>query len=449
MNQRKRSFFICRCVLVSILVVMFANSVFIKSGVYAEPAKTIPKITSKKKISLKEGNSYKVKVSGKYIVNVVFSSSNKLVAVVNKKGKVTAKHTGTCKIKTNISYQRKKGGKIYKKSYNITVNVKHKTQKKLKSFIIRVNGKDFVAKVYNTKSGEEFYKKLPKTITMKELNGNEKYYYANSTFSEEEKKVGIIKTGDLMLYGNSCIVLFYDTFRTSYEYTRIGYIENPVGLAKEVGKGKAKVSFLKDTGSEGEKKDNMFTTQPDEPIVPSTQSDKPVVPSTQPDESVVSPTEQPDSTPTRQPDSMPTEKPDSTPIGQPSEIPSEDTDKDDKMDNTIFLYINGQKIVVVLENNSSANAFAELLKNSDITIDMHDYGNFEKVGSLGNTLPINDQRITTEAGDVILYQGNQITIYYDKNTWNFTRLGKVQGLSAEELKNILGEGNVLVTFSLQ
>ena len=413
MNQRKRSFFICRCVLAFILVVMFAEGVFIKSEVYAEPARTIPKITSKKKISLKEGNSYKVKVSGKYIISVVFSSSNKLVAVVNKKGKVTAKHTGTCKIKANVSYQRKKGGKIYKKSYNITVNVKHKTQKKLKSFIIRVNGKDFVAKVYNTKAGEEFYKKLPKTITMKELNGNEKYYYANSTFSQEEKKVGIIKTGDLMLYGNSCIVLFYDTFRTSYEYTRIGYIENPAGLAKEVGKGKAKVSFLKDTASEGDKKDNMSTTQPDEPVV------------------------------------SPTEKPDSTPTRQPSEIPSEDTDKDDKTDDTIFLYINGQKIMVVLENNSSANAFVELLKNSDITIDMHDYGNFEKVGSLGNTLPTNDQRITTEPGDVILYQGNQITIYYDKNTWNFTRLGKVQGLSEEELRNILGEGNVSVTFSLQ
>ena len=413
MNQRKRSCFICRCVFVSILIVMFVNSVFIKSEVYAEPASTIPKITSKKKISLNEGNSYKVKVSGKYIVSVVFSSSNKLVAVVNKKGKVTAKHTGTCKIKANVSYRRKKGGKIYKKSYNITVNVKHKTQKKLKSFIIRVNEKDFVAKVYNTKAGEEFYEKLPKTITMKELNGNEKYYYANSTFSQEEKKVGIIKTGDLMLYGNSCIVLFYDTFRTSYEYTKIGYIENPVGLAKEVGKGKAKVSFLKDAASWDDKKGNTSTTQPDQPVV------------------------------------SPTEQPDSTPTGQPSETPSEDTDKDNKTDDTIFLYINGQKIMVVLENNSSANAFAELLKNSDITIDMHDYGNFEKVGSLGNTLPTNDQRITTEAGDVILYQGNQITIYYDKNTWNFTRLGKVQGLSAEELKNILGEGNVSVTFSLQ
>lgn len=115
----------------------------------------------------------------------------------------------------------------------------------------------------------------------------------------------------------------------------------------------------------------------------------------------------------------------------------------------IYAHIGKNILEILPENNSSAKAFLEILKKSDITVDMHDYGNFEKVGSLGNTLPTNDQRITTEPGDVILYQGNQITIYYDKNTWNFTRLGKVQGLSAEELKNILGNGDVKVKFSLQ
>ena len=91
----------------------------------------------------------------------------------------------------------------------------------------------------------------------------------------------------------------------------------------------------------------------------------------------------------------------------------------------------------------------ELLRDSDITIDMHDYGGFEKVGPLGMELPTNDERITTEPGDVILYQGNQITIYYDKNTWSFTRLGKVQGMSPEEIRATLGDGDPTVTFSLK
>ena len=80
---------------------------------------------------------------------------------------------------------------------------------------------------------------------------------------------------------------------------------------------------------------------------------------------------------------------------------------------------------------------------------MRDYGGFEKVGSLGMELPTNDERITTEPGDVILYQGNQITIYYDTNSWNFTRLGKVQGMTPEELRDVLGDGDPTAVFSLK
>ncbi|MBR2532965.1 MAG: hypothetical protein IKE56_10000 [Lachnospiraceae bacterium] len=114
----------------------------------------------------------------------------------------------------------------------------------------------------------------------------------------------------------------------------------------------------------------------------------------------------------------------------------------------IYAHIGSNTLTIRPENNSSAEAFVEVLRNSDITIDMHDYGGFEKVGPLGTELPTNDERITTEPGDVILYQGNQITIYYDNNTWSFTRLGKVQDLSPSELKDILGSGNATATFSL-
>ncbi len=81
-------------------------------------------------------------------------------------------------------------------------------------------------------------------------------------------------------------------------------------------------------------------------------------------------------------------------------------------------------------------------------MDAHDYGNFEKVGALGTQLPTNDERITTEPGDVILYQGDQITVYYDTNSWSFTRLGRVQGVTADELKAILGDGDVTMVLSL-
>ena len=111
-------------------------------------------------------------------------------------------------------------------------------------------------------------------------------------------------------------------------------------------------------------------------------------------------------------------------------------------------------LAATLADNSSAMAFYELLKKGSVTIKMTDYGNFEKVGSLGTTLPRNDTQITTTAGDIILYQGNQITIYYDTNSWNFTRLGKVVSTSSTtsitqaELKKILGKGDVTAVFEI-
>ena len=101
-----------------------------------------------------------------------------------------------------------------------------------------------------------------------------------------------------------------------------------------------------------------------------------------------------------------------------------------------------------LADNSSATAFYQLLKKGPLTVKMSDYGSFEKVGSLGTTLPRNDTQITTSAGDIILYQGNHITIYYDTNSWNFTRLGKVDEVTQAELRNILGKGNVTAVFSV-
>ena len=115
----------------------------------------------------------------------------------------------------------------------------------------------------------------------------------------------------------------------------------------------------------------------------------------------------------------------------------------------IYLIVNNKTLEIKLENNSSALAFKEKLKDGDIKINAHDYGNFEKVGDLGFSLPTNDTRIITKPGDLILYQGNKITLYYDSNTYTFTRLGNVFNINGEELKEILGDGNVDLIFSLK
>lgn len=98
-------------------------------------------------------------------------------------------------------------------------------------------------------------------------------------------------------------------------------------------------------------------------------------------------------------------------------------------------------------DNPSAEEFRKLLAEGPVTITMEDYGGFEKVGPLGTTLTRTDTQITTEPGDVILYQGNQITIYYGVNSWNFTKLAKISDSSG--LKDKLGTGIIEATFSLE
>ena len=118
------------------------------------------------------------------------------------------------------------------------------------------------------------------------------------------------------------------------------------------------------------------------------------------------------------------------------------------VDMELKIEVDGRTLEAVLYDNSSSHALVKLLKKGDITIDMHDYGNFEKVGDLGQSFPTNDEPITTEPCDLILYQGHNLCIYYDVNTWTFTRLGKIDNTTQQELKAILGDGDRTIILSL-
>jgi len=115
----------------------------------------------------------------------------------------------------------------------------------------------------------------------------------------------------------------------------------------------------------------------------------------------------------------------------------------------LVIEANGKRFYATLEDNSSAKDLIEKLNSAALTVDMHDYGSFEKVGDLPWELERNDRQITTKPGDVILYQGNQITIYYGENTWNFTRLAAVGNVTREQLLDTLGDGDVSVKFYLE
>lgn len=116
----------------------------------------------------------------------------------------------------------------------------------------------------------------------------------------------------------------------------------------------------------------------------------------------------------------------------------------------INITIADKTLTVHLTDNSATRELVEALQKSPITFEANDYGGFEKVGTLGVSLPTSDTHITTEAGDVVLYNGNQIVLFYGSNSWNYTAIGRIEHQSLAELKDFLkaGQGRITITLSI-
>lgn len=111
------------------------------------------------------------------------------------------------------------------------------------SITVTVGGRTFSATLYNNETARAFKERLPLTLNMSELNGNEKYYYLPESLPRNSSRPSGINTGDIMLYGSDCLVIFYESFSTLYSYTPIGKINDPNSLSATLGSGSARVSF--------------------------------------------------------------------------------------------------------------------------------------------------------------------------------------------------------------
>ena len=124
------------------------------------------------------------------------------------------------------------------------------------------------------------------------------------------------------------------------------------------------------------------------------------------------------------------------------------TNKEDEIANMkLTLKIYDIEVDVIWTDNDSVRVLKNLAKDG-LNINMSKYGGFEQVGSIGSTLPSSDTRITTNPGDIVLYSSNQIVIFYDSNTWTYTKLGHIN-LSKSELTNLLGDEHVVTTLTLK
>ena len=114
----------------------------------------------------------------------------------------------------------------------------------------------------------------------------------------------------------------------------------------------------------------------------------------------------------------------------------------------LTLSIDGHTLPVIWEDNASVDALKAMVSEGPLTVQMSMYGGFEQVGPLGVTLPNADVKTQTAAGDIVLYSGNQIVIFYGANSWAYTRLGRIDGASAEQMRALLGSHDVTLTLSM-
>ena len=110
------------------------------------------------------------------------------------------------------------------------------------------------------------------------------------------------------------------------------------------------------------------------------------------------------------------------------------------------MMVGDMPVTVDWEENESVEALKELA-SEDLNIEMSMYGGFEQVGSIGQSLPRNDTQTTTTSGDIVLYSGDQLVVFYGSNTWAYTRLGKIVDKTPEEMEELLGNGDVTITLS--
>ena len=129
------------------------------------------------------------------------------------------------------------------------------------------------------------------------------------------------------------------------------------------------------------------------------------------------------------------------------EAAEQNVKEEETMDRKMIVEVGGKHFTATLEDNKAAETLAEMMQEDPVTIQMSDHGGFEKVGDLGTDLPTSNRQTTTQAGDIVLYQGNQIVIFYGSNSWSYTRLGRIDDLTGWE--TALGDGDVTVTFALE
>ena len=335
---------------------------------------------------------------------------------------------------------------------------------------MKAGTKFFKCVFYNNDSARALLKKMPIKYKMQDLNGNEKYKYLKNDLPANEKRVKKIKAGDIMLYGTDCLVIFYKSFTTSYKYTPVGRITNPKGLKKALGNGKVTIQFSRKKTIGFTHKNLVMTPGETETIklrgatakkvrwsssnkkaatvskgkIKARKAGKTTITARYKNKKykckVIIRAEQ---RKTKQPAADTEEK--ST--DNTEKVSAEASQP--KEERKLTMVIGDKRVNVQWEENESVEALKKLCEKEPLTIQMSMYGGFEQVGPIGSSLPKNDVQTTTSSGDIVLYSGNQMVVFYGSNSWAYTRLGHITDQDEEGMKELLGKGNITITINME
>lgn len=290
-------------------------------------------------------------------------------------------------------------------------------------------GDKIIFQLNNSPAADEFYNQLPLFIQAEDYAGSEKIFYLPEELNTSNTPMAQGPVGTLAYYepwGN--VAIFYGECGGASGLYELGeVIFGTEFIAKLNGEIQIEAVLQSSALLETAELENTSAQQTQPPIISSEEH-----PSVQNSKSV--------STQQTQPLTLYSEE---TSVLQ-------ETESEISFEENNIMQMNVQvgdtMFSATLEKNTAVDAFVELMKTAPIVIQMSDYSRFEKVGSLGTNLPASNNQTTTQSGDIVLYNGNQIVIFYGSNSWSYTRIGKINDLTG--WKEALGAGDVTVIFSV-
>lgn len=301
-----------------------------------------------------------------------------------------------------------------------------------------------VFRLNDSPAAQSFYEQLPLSIWVEDYAGSEKIFYPPEELDARNTPMAEGPAGTLAYYepwGN--VAIFYGECGGASGLYALG---EAVSGAEQIESLAGEIRIEKEEGDTAEEDEsvNGSSAQLSQPLSQrSSENTRP-----QPEETEA------ESTTSGQTEQRPEESsqpqistPSSSSQTSSEQRPESTTRDEENATMKMSVQVGGSTFTAALEENAAVDALVEMMENGPVTIQMRDYSGFEKVGPLGQSLPASNRQTTTQAGDIVLYQGNQIVMFYGSNSWSYTRLGHIDDLTGWE--EALGSGDVTVTFSLE